>query len=491
MHIDQQILRWADTRADRPALADAAGSLTYGELARDIAGRATSLRRLGARPGDRVVLVGDNAASYVATHLAILHAGCVSVPLAGATPPDRIGYVANDAEAKLIVSARPIAGLASTPLASLQSAERLTGKGPLPADDAICCLMYTTGSTGRPKGVVLTHRGLGAAINNIVTYLGYDGDQREAVVLPLSHSFGIGHVYCTLSTGGFVWVGNGLSRLKQVLDAMAQFDITAMPTTPSMLRLLLGLYRSAFLPAAARLRQMVVNSEPLPPPMARDLLAALPELDLVVYYGLTEASRSTFMRLRAEPPEHHHMVGQPAPNVAVSIVAPDGSPVGRGQEGEVRITGAHLAAGYWRQPDEEARVFRDGGVMTGDLGVLDDAGYLAITGRLKDQINVGGVKVSPSEVEMALRDHPSIADVAAIGIADPLGQTGETVAVAIVSRSADLSERDIQTRCAEQLEPPMRPRVIRFVDAIPRAETGKLLRDELRTLIQAGDGKST
>lgn len=489
MHIDQLILRWAETRADRPALADAAGCVTYGELARDVAGRAASLRRLGIRPGDRVVLAGDNSLGFVATHLAILHAGGVSVPLAGTTPPDRVGYVANDAEAKLVVAAKPVVGMESTSLASLASTEWLA-ESSVPADDAICCLMYTTGSTGRPKGVVLTHRGLGAAIGNIIAYLGYDGEQREAVVLPLSHSFGIGHVYCTLGTGGFVWVGNGLARLKQVLEAMAEFDITAMPTTPSMLRLLLGLYRSAFLPSARRLKQMVVNSEPLPPPMAQDLLAALPDLDLVVYYGLTEASRSTFMRLREEPPERHHMVGPPAPNVTLSIVAADGASVGLGQEGEVRITGSHLAAGYWRQPDEQARVFRDGGVMTGDLGVLDGEGYLAITGRLKDQINVGGVKVSPSEVELALRDHPSIADVAAIGIPDPLGQTGEAVAVAIVGKSSELSERDIQARCAERLEPPMRPRLIRFVSAIPRSETGKVLRDDLRALIQAGDGKS-
>jgi long-chain acyl-CoA synthetase len=464
--------------------------MTYGELARDVAGRAASLRKLGVRPGNRVVLAGDNSLGFVATHLAILHAGAVSVPLAGATPPDRVGFVAKDAEARLVVAARPVPGLATTQLEALASSERLAGPA-IAAGDAICCLMYTTGSTGRPKGVVLTHRGLGAAIDNIVAYLGYDGSQREAVVLPLSHSFGIGHVYCTLGTGGFVWVGNGLGRLKQVLEAMAEFDITAMPTTPSMLRLLLGLYRSAFLQSARRLKQMVVNSEPLPPPMAQDLLAALPDLDLVIYYGLTEASRSTFMRLRGEPSERHHMVGRPAPNVALSIVAADGSLLGRGEEGEVRITGSHLAAGYWRQPDEQARVFRDGGVMTGDLGVLDDRGYLAITGRLKDQINVGGVKVSPSEVELALRDHPSIADVAAIGIPDPMGQTGEAVAVAVVvGKPGELSERDIQARCAEHLEPAMRPRLIRFVAAIPRSETGKLLRDELRALIQSGDGKS-
>lgn len=489
MQIDQLVLRWAESRADQPALADSGGSLTYGALRLDVQGRAASLQARGVKRGDRVVLVGDNSAAFFATHLAILHAGGVSVPLAGATPPERIAHIARDAEATLLATAKPIDGIDAVPIAELRSSEAPTEVARDP--DAICCLMYTTGSTGAPKGVVLTHRSLGAAVRHIVAYLGYDGSEREAVVLPLSHSFGIGHVYCTLGTGGFVWLGNGLARLRDVLAALKQHEITAMPTTPSMLRLLLGLYRAAFLPAAARLRQMVVDSEPLPPAMAEDLLAALPDLDLVVYYGLTEASRSTFNRLREVPKDRLHMAGRAAPDVAISIVAPDGTPLPTGGEGEVKIVGPHLAVGYWRQPDEESKVFRDGGVMTGDLGFLDEHGFLSLTGRLKDQINVGGLKVSPAEVEAALRDHPAIADLAVAGVPDPLGQTGEAVAIAIVGRG-EVTAHDIEARCAERLEPAMRPRVIRIVRAIPRSETGKVLRGELRALlIQGSDGKSS
>jgi long-chain acyl-CoA synthetase len=485
--IDRLVLRWSGARADQPAVADAKSTLTHGELGREIRRRAAALRGLGVQSGDRVVLVGDNSALWLATHLAILHAGAVSVPLAGATPADRLGYVVQDSEARLVVAARPAtAPVGVVALDDLPAA----AKGDTPASvspDAICCLMYTTGSTGRPKGVVITHRSLGSALVNITTYLGYDGTQREAVVLPLSHSFGLGHAYCTLTTGGFVWLGNGLTRLKQVLDAVTALGLTAMPTTPSMLRLLLGVYRKAFLPVAAQLKQMVVDSEPLPPPMAQDLLAALPDLDLVVYYGLTEASRSTFLRLREVAPERHATVGKAAPNVRVSIADTDGSDLGIGREGEVRIAGAHIARGYWRQAEEQAQVFRNGWVMTGDLGVLDSEGFLRLTGRLKDQINVGGAKVAASEVEAALRDLDGIKDVAVIGIPDPQGQTGEAVAAAVVPSSADLSEKDIQARCTERLEPFMRPRVIRFVKAIPRAETGKVLRAELRDLITLAD----
>jgi acyl-CoA synthetase (AMP-forming)/AMP-acid ligase II len=489
MQIDQLVLRWAGTRADQPALADAGGSLTYGELGRDVRGRAAALQARGVKAGDRVMLIGDNSVAFFATHLAILHVGAVSVPLAGATAPERIAHIARDAEATLLASARPIAGIDAVPLVELASSAEPVSVAVAP--DATCCLMYTTGSTGMPKGVVLTHRSLDAAIRHIVAYLGYDGSEREAVVLPLSHSFGIGHVYCTLGTGGFVWLGNGLARLRDVLAALKNHEITAMPTTPSMLRLLLGLYRAAFLPVAAKFRQMVVDSEPLPPLMAEDLLAALPNVDLVVYYGLTEASRSTFNRLRTVPKGRLHMAGKAAPSVSIEIVAPDGSSLPVGQEGEVKISGPHLAVGYWRQPEEQTKVFRDGGVMTGDLGFLDAEGFLSLTGRLKDQINVGGLKVSPAEVEAVLRDHPAIADVAVAGVPDPLGQTGEAVAVAVVGKG-EISERDIEVRCAERLEPVMQPKVIRMVRAIPRSETGKVLRGELRALlIDGSDGKSS
>lgn len=489
--IFEPLARFAADRPAAPALGDATRSLDYGGFWTDVCRQAAALRRRGVAPGDRVVLAAANSVTHLVTHFAILRSGAVSVPLAAQATAERIAFVADDCDARLVL--RDTAGGSALTLADL-AAESVAGS-PLeaPADrrsSDLCCLMYTTGATGRPKGVMLSHASLGQALANIVAYLGYDGTQREAVVLPLSHSFGLGHAYCTLLTGGFVWVADGLRAPRMVLDALPDHAITAMPTTPAMLRLLLGPYRAAFVPRAAGLRLMVVNSEPLPVDLARDLMTALPDLDVVVYYGLTEASRSSFLRLRAVPDAKLATVGTAAPNVVLDVFGEDGAPVPAGAVGEVRIAGPHLALGYWRRPEEQAAAFAEGWLRTGDLGTLDGDGFLTITGRIKDQINVGGLKVAAAEVEAVLRRHPQVADVAVIGVPDPSGMQGEAVAAAIVRRDPALDERAMALYCDQWLEPYMRPKLVRFVGAIPRAETGKILRAGVRDILEAADAGS-
>ncbi|UYN97241.1 MAG: acyl--CoA ligase [Enhydrobacter sp.] len=494
----EPVLARAARFAERPALADVSRQYSYGQLGCAIEQRATVLRSLGIAPGDRVVLASDNSAEQLATHFAILRTGAVSVPLPGSTPVDRLDFIARDCTARMIcVDTRALAGARAGGERTILSLADLSRRGEEarqlaePAGrtpDDIACLMYTTGSTGDPKAVILTHRSLGSALSHIIDYLGCSAADREAIVLPLSHSFGLGHAYCTLWCGGFVWVNDGLRPLKAVLDALTRFEINAMPTTPSMLRLLLGPYRQAFLRNAGGLRRMVVNSERLPPDQAAEVLAALPGTDIVIYYGLTEASRSTFLRLRDEPAERHGTVGRAAPRVEIGICDASGAPLPSGSEGEVRIRGPHLAVGYWQRPDEQAAAFRDGWLHSGDLGTLDSEGYLTITGRLKDQINVGGFKVSAKEVEDVLRRYARIADVAVTGISDPQGLRGEAVAVAVVGHDRDLTAEEVAAFCADHLDAAAQPQRIAMVDAIPRAESGKVLKGDVQRLFQSGDG---
>jgi acyl-CoA synthetase (AMP-forming)/AMP-acid ligase II len=230
---------------------------------------------------------------------------------------------------------------------------------------------------------------------------------------------------------------------------------------------------------------MVVNSEPLSPEQASELLETFPSLDLIVYYGLTEASRSTFLRPRREPLEKFRTVGHAAPRVEIQTCDTDGRPTMTAAEGEVCIRGPHLAQGYWNRPSEQTAAFRDGWLCTGDLGIIDRDGYLTITGRLKDQINVGGLKVSAAEIEKVIRQHPAVADVAVTGVEDPDGLRGECVAAAIVARWTGLELREIAEYCAQRLEAAAQPQQLMLLDAIPRAETGKVLKGELRRLFEA------
>jgi len=494
----EPVLASAARYPTRDALADVIHHLTYGELALSIERRAAVLRSAGVAPGDRVLLAAANSVDQLVTHFSILRAGAVSVPLPGGSTPERVGFITRDCAARAICADEATQGAVQAAadgrfllgLSELSARSDVTVPLAEPADrvfDDIACLMYTTGSTGDPKAVMLSHRSLSAALSHIIEYLGCSEDDREAVMLPLSHSFGLGHAYCTLSCGGFLWVHDGLRPLKTALEALNKFDINSMPTTPSMLRLLLGPYKSIFQRSAVGLRRMVVNSERLPPDQAADVLAALPSTDVIVYYGLTEASRSTFLRLRDEPAKRHATVGTAAPRVEVGICDPAGTPLPNGIEGEVRIRGPHLAVGYWQRPYEQAGAFRNGWLHSGDLGTLDPDGYLTITGRLKDQINVGGLKISAAEIENVLRRHPRIADVAATGLPDPQGLRGEAIGIAVVRRDSELTVDSVASFCAENLDAASQPHIIALVETIPRAESGKVLKGDVqRLLLQSG-----
>jgi acyl-CoA synthetase (AMP-forming)/AMP-acid ligase II len=498
--IIEALFLWAQAEPERAAVADFDCQLSYGDLADAIAAAANRLRRHGVAVGDRVVVAAPNSVRELVAHLAAIAVGGVAVPI-GAVSDERLAFIVADSTARVVVTNTPgdprravlgggivVLGLDDLATADVQPAQSSLSAAELLAPDLrrpeqLACLMYTTGSTGEPKGVMLSHRGLGAALAHIIEYVGFSKDDREAVVLPLSHSFGLGEAYCTLITGGFLWINDGLRPMKAVFGGFRDHRITALSTTPSMLRLLLGVYRTPFLASMRDLRRMIVNSEPLPPEQTADLLTLFPDADIVSYYGLTEASRSTFLRPRQEPSWRYRSAGRPAPRVEVAIHDEADVSVGRQTEGEVCIRGPHLAAGYWRRPEEQAAAFRDGWLHTGDLGVLDGDGYLTITGRLKDQINVGGLKVSASDIERVIRNHPMTADVAVLGMPDPDGLRGEVVCAVIVPRGAALAPRDVFAFCASRLEAAAQPRHVVLVDRIPRAETGKVLKGELRQLL--------
>jgi long-chain acyl-CoA synthetase len=497
-NILEPLLTHGTNCADREALADAKRHYSYGQLVDAIRRRATVLSERGIRSGDRILLIAPNSADQLIAHFAILFVGAISIPIEGGVSEDRLTFIVRDCEPKAICVDDKVSALAlkvaddrQLVLSLGEWAERshqaaLSSYRPSTPDD-IACLMYTTGSTGFPKAVVLTYGSLGSALDHIVEYIGCSSLDREGVVLPLTHSFGLGHAYCTLLCGGFLWVNEGLRPVGAVFDALTRHQLNAMPATPSMLRLLLGPYRSPFLKQAGGLKRLVINSEPLPPEQAKEILEALPEADIIVYYGLTEASRSTFLRLRKEPACRYRTVGRSAPRVDVRIRGQGGELTPVGVEGEVCLHGPHLAVGYWRRPEEQAATFRDGWMHTGDLGSLDKDGYLTITGRLKDQINVGGLKVSATEVEHTLRQHPLVTDAAAIGIKDPDGLRGEVLAIAVVARNATLSIADIAAFCETRLAAPAQPRRIAMVDSIPRAPTGKILKGDLLRMFEVMD----
>jgi long-chain acyl-CoA synthetase len=438
-------------------------------------------------------------------HFAALAAGAISVPcdaqitasgysaIAGSCRPrvlvtdaaglERLSPALAGSTIERVVVFGDVAAAASLGKASLSAAADLLAGEPLavarrrsPAD--LAALMYTTGTTGRPKGVQLTHRNVLTALRNICEFVGYTPDDREVVILPLSHNFGLGHVYCNLLSGGAVYTENGLARVGRVLKTIDEWGATGFPGTPLGFGMLIDKFGSVLAQRCRKLRFTVINSAPLPPERTVQLRELLPQTDIMVYYGLTEASRSTFASLSRLAPAKYRSVGRPLREVQIKLrplerEADDGS-------GEVLISGPTVTSGYWEDDEATQAVLRDGWLHTGDLGRFDLDGNLSITGRIKDFINVGGYKVNPAEVEQAIAGFPGVESVGVAGVDGLEGFTGETVVAGIVAATGeDVDLVALEKHLLTTLEKFKVPGHFVLIDQIPRSDTGKTKRQEL------------
>jgi long-chain acyl-CoA synthetase len=271
-----------------------------------------------------------------------------------------------------------------------------------------------------------------------------------------------------------------------VLDALESFRATGFPGTPLGIGMLVDNYGPVFAKKAAALRFSVINSAPLPPDRTAQLQALLPQLDIMVYYGLTEASRSTFISLTRHGPGYYRSVGRPMAHAELRIADAAGQTVQGVEPGEILIRGAALADGYWDNTEDAAVAFAGGWLRTGDLGHLDADGYLWIDGRLKDVINVGGYKVSPPEVETALTSFPGVLDAGVAGVEGLPGTTGEIVVAGLVTAPEFvLDEAALQQHCLATLEKFKVPTRFVRVERVPRTDTGKTRRADLSASLRA------
>lgn len=439
------------------AVSDPTEAVTYRELSQRAIAVAHGLQQSGLQPGDRVCLVLPNSVEFAVAHFGVLTAGGISVPCEAAISAANLAAVQADC----------------TPRFTLHPSDLLQrgwGKGPQEPPDAgnspsdVAALMYTTGTTGRPKGVMLTHDAVFAALRNISRFIGYTCEDKEVVVLPLSHNFGLGHLYCCLMNGGEVYTESGLTRIRRVLGKLRDLPATGFPTTPAGIGMLLDRFGAAFLEHARHLRYIVIDSAPLAPERVAQLRESLPRTRILVYYGLTEASRSTFIDFNTVGPQQYGSVGKPMAGVEIRLTA----------QQEILIRSPALTAGYWNDSGRTRRTIRNGWLATGDLGHLDKDGYLYIEGRLQDNLNVGGYKVNPQEVEDVLAGFPGVKVAGVFG--------ADRVEAALVC-SGEITEQALIEHCRARLEPYKVPMRFHYVQSLPRTNTGKLKRAELSGLI--------
>ncbi len=412
--------------------------------------------------------------------------GKTVVPLNYLLKNEDLAYVIDNAELDAVVTVKPMVehfGPLPESVTQLRMDE-MAFRGlprfrrcPKKAGDDIAVLLYTSGTSGRPKGVMLTVENLASNVEQCVEWADFDSRDTLVGVLPQFHSFGLTVLTLLPLSVGCKVVYTARFAPKRMLDLFKKHSVSALIAIPSMYNALLHA-KSATPEHFETFRFLVSGGEPLPEGVANGFFERF-GVRINEGYGLTETSPVSNMCLLKD--YKPRSVGQPLPRVQEKIIDTEGNSLGPNQDGEVCIAGPNVMAGYYKLPEETARVLdTDGFFHTGDMGRFDDDGHLYITGRFKEMLIIGGENVFPREIEEVLNAHPAVSDSAVIGMQDE--SRGE-VALAFIELVDDAAfdETELRSHCREHLAQYKVPRDIRVLDALPRNPTGKIMRRELNS----------
>lgn len=497
----------------RPAIIDDERHLSWRQFADRVARAATVLQDLGIRAGDRFGILSRNTWR----HAELIHAGywmgAVPVPVNIRLAPPEVRYILDDAECKLLAvedelwhwtEAEELSpwhdrllclGPAKADTGHPQYERLLEDAAPAPAheaaedDDAI--LLYTGGTTGRSKGVPLSHKNVISNGLQMASAFPARGDDVFLHVAPMFHSADLLGTAFTLVGGAHAFLGQFSGQ--NLLSAIASHGVTITMLAPTMIIMTLQEENIADYDLSS-LRILFYGSSPMAVEWVRRVMSAFPGAEIQQGYGLTETSP---ILTTLDPDVHRRALesgefdilkaaGRPLIGIDLRIVDDNGNEVAVGEAGEVVVRGPNVTRGYLNRPEENEKAFRGGWFHTGDVGRVDDEGYMYLMDRKKDMIVTGGENVYSSEVEAALYQHQDVFECAVIGVPDE--RYGEALFAAIVVRpGAKICEDEIIEHCRGRIGGYKIPRRMAFVDELPKSAMGKILKTELRRMF--GDSK--
>jgi long-chain acyl-CoA synthetase len=481
----------AKVRPQRPAITHGGEALTVGELWERSARAAALLAARGVGRGDRVAIQLPNVPAFADFYFGVLRLGAVVVPVNPLLRGAESAYTLADAGARVLIawheSEAPDAG--PDPVEVIPIVEPFGG-GVFDAYEPVveevlevdpeetAVILYTSGTTGRPKGAELTHRNLGLNTRAVVDHIEMSADDVLLGTLPLFHSFG---QTCTLNAS--IAVGARLALLTR-FDAAAAVElieregVTILMGVPTMLA---GIAGAAAGPLPG-LRIAASGGAPLPREQAENFerVIGTPVLDT---WGLSETSPAA--TLNRPGSMRVGSVGRPIDGVEVQAMGDDNEPLPAGETGQLAIRGHNVMKGYWRRPEATAAAITpEGWFLTGDLGRVDEDGFVYVVGRSKDMIIRGGLNIYPREVEEVLHRHPAVSEAAVVGVPDE--RLGEDVGAAVVLvPGASAEPEELRDWMKQRVAPFKYPRRVWLMDDLPKGPTGKILKRE----IHAPDGE--
>lgn len=512
---------------DRPLLYSFETALSALEVGRLVDGIASGLVGLGVERGDRVALHMQNDPQYVVALLATWRAGAIAVPCSPMLRAGELTHHLADAGATTLIALHDLYASVGREACAEVGIERTIVTGPhdldrhrdggapgpapqrfeetvdllrlaregdrvivfpeSPAPDDVAVLTYTSGTTGPPKGAMNTHANIVAAANIYRGVLEVGEDDVVLGIAPLFHVTGLtGHIGLALAARAPLVLAHRFDP--EVVAALIERHRATVTVAAITAYIALASSDAAGRHDLSSLRKTYSGGAPIPPAVADEVEAKL-GFRIRPVYGLTETSGPTQLApLEGPVPVHAASgalaVGRTAPRTELRILDPDGAPLPPGEPGEIALRGPQVVPGYWERPEETERAFPDGELRTGDVGIVDEDGWLYVVDRLKDMIVASGFKVWPREVEDALYAHAAVREAAVVGVPD--AYRGETVwAFVSLQPDAACEPDELVAHCRERLASYKYPRHVTVLDELPKTASGKILRRALRDSVPA------
>jgi acyl-CoA synthetase (AMP-forming)/AMP-acid ligase II len=484
---------------------------TYAQLNERVNQLVNALVKMGVEKGDRIGILHVNCSQYIEIYYASAKIGAIFVPLNFRSQAEELAYMIGNAEVKVLFVGARYLDLVNTILPQLptvkeciaiESGTKLSYEDLLRAassdeyfceigDEDITILMYTSGTTGRPKGVPLRHNAFASYVLDNVDPASPEIEERNLLTVPLYHVAGIQAMLAAIY-GGRTLVLMRQFEVKEWMETIEREQATRAMLVPTMLkRVIDDLDFSKY--NLTSLKVITYGAATMPFEVISKAIKVMPWARFINAFGQTETA-STITTLG---PEDHVIegteeakakkikrltssIGKPLPDVEVKIVDEEGKALPLLEVGEILARGPRVMTGYWKDEQKTSQVMTpDGWLRTGDMGWMDEEGYVYLAGRADDMIIRGGENISPEEVEEVLRSHPKVEEAAVIGISDPeWGQ--EPRALVVLKKGEVATSEEMIEHCRSKLAGFKRPRSVVFIDALPRSAMGKVLRKKLR-----------
>ena len=509
MNVGKLLTKSAKTYPDNLAIAHGPRKLTYAQFNSRVNRLANGLYKLGIRKGDTIALLQYNYPEMLESIFACFKAGCGAVPINWRLHPNEFSFIIDHSEAgavifspefneavvsirgripkvrHLITLSEPEGELLDYEKILSESSDRLIDADVQPDD--LAWLFYTSGTTGMPKGAMLTHRNLMAMTMNFYADIcpGFGPDDVVLHAAPLSHGSGL-YALPNIGKGAANIILESKSLDPElVFKTIEEYGVTNIFAAPTMIKLLIES------PAVDKydhssLRALNYGGAPM---LVEDLREAMKKLGqcLVQLFGQAESPMTiTYLPhrdhvLEGTPEQMNRLAsaGLPRTDVEVKIFDPEDKELPPGEMGEIVTRSDMVMKGYWRNPEATAETIKNGWLHTGDMGYMDESGYLFIMDRSKDMIISGGENIYPREIEEVLVRHSAVREVAVIGIPDP--KWGEAIkAVVALAEGQSATEEELISFCRDNIASYKKPKSVDFVDELPKNNYGKIVKRELR-----------